>query len=139
MKLWSSTFAERGVGPSAGHRISAERLCQRQDFFSRKCERVLSVKALYDFVMRDGSDDDVGIRAALDIARSQDSVTEQEDPVFMDAFLPRSLQDPGELARRLSERWSQVRMRMASTKLWATCWVPTFVQMTTRRRRRVLA
>ena len=31
----------------------------------------------------------------MDIARSQDSVTEQEDRVFMDAFLPRSLQDLG--------------------------------------------
>ena len=66
-----------------------------RDFFSRKCERVLSVKALYDFVMRDGSADDEGIRAALDIARSRDRVTEQEDRVFMDAFLPRSLQDLG--------------------------------------------
>ena len=67
-----------------------------RDFFSRKCERVLSVKALYDFVMRDGSaDDDAGIRDALDVARSQDSVTDQEDRVFMDAFLPRSLQDLG--------------------------------------------
>jgi RIO kinase 1 len=66
-----------------------------RDFFARKCERVLSVKALYDFVMKDGSADDEGIRAALDVARSQDGVTEQEDRVFMDAFLPRSLQDLG--------------------------------------------
>ena len=66
-----------------------------RDFFSRKCERVLSVKALYDFVMRDGVDDDAGIRAALEIARNSDSVTDQEDRVFMDAFLPRSLQDLG--------------------------------------------
>ena len=67
-----------------------------RDFFARKCERVLSVKALYDFVVRDGSaDDDAGIRAALDVARSQDRVTDQEDRVFMDAFLPRSLQDLG--------------------------------------------
>ena len=66
-----------------------------RDFFSRKCERVLSVKALYDFVMRDGVDDDAGIRDALDVARSNDGVTEQEDRVFMDAFLPRSLQDLG--------------------------------------------
>ena len=66
-----------------------------RDFFARKCERVLSVKALYDFVMRDGSEDDAGIRAALDVARSHDRVTEQEDRVFMDAFLPRSLQDLG--------------------------------------------
>ena len=66
-----------------------------RDFFSRKCDRVLSVKALYDFVMRDGVDDDAGIRAALDVARSNDGVTDQEDRVFMDAFLPRSLQDLG--------------------------------------------
>ena len=66
-----------------------------RDFFSRKCDRVLSVKALYDFVMRDGVDDDAGIRNALDEARSNDSVTDQEDRVFMDAFLPRSLQDLG--------------------------------------------
>ena len=45
--------------------------------------------------MRDGIEDDAGIRAALDVARSQDRVTEQEDRVFMDAFLPRSLQDLG--------------------------------------------
>ena len=56
---------------------------------------MLSVKALYDFVMRDGVDDDAGIRAALEVARSSDSVTDQEDRVFMDAFLPRSLQDLG--------------------------------------------
>ena len=66
-----------------------------RDFFSRKCDRVLSVKALYDFVMRDGVDDDAGIRNALDLARNEDSVTDQEDRVFMDAFLPRSLQDLG--------------------------------------------
>ena len=66
-----------------------------RDFFARKCERVLSVKALYDFVVRDGVDDDDGIRNALDVARSQDRVTDQEDRVFMDAFLPRSLQDLG--------------------------------------------
>ena len=53
------------------------------------------MKALYDFVMRDGVDDDDGIRNALEVARSSDSVTEQEDRVFMDAFLPRSLQDLG--------------------------------------------
>ena len=53
------------------------------------------MKALYDFVMRDGVDDDEGIRAALDLARNEDRVTDQEDRVFMDAFLPRSLQDLG--------------------------------------------
>ena len=65
-----------------------------------------------------GSADDEGIRAALDIARSQDSVTDQEDRVFMDV--------PPLFARlEAVAAWCRATTRMASTRLWATCWVQT--------------
>ena len=67
-----------------------------KSFFGSKVDRVLSVKALYDFVMKDGQDeDDNVIRTNLEEARDLDTATDQEDRVFIDAFLPRSLADLG--------------------------------------------